>query len=218
MILRFGNGFRLYFLRVAMIAAATVIIMLVSDRSAAQSPDAAEDIRPPKALVEIPPPKKPLLKKLSGAQWSGVATGLILLGVATWLWLAHRRKRNMRSPVEIALWSLAELEFLRETISAEAFAKRAADTVRIYIAERFGLAAPRRTTEEFLRDLAQDGPTPLISQRDHLRAFLKSCDMAKFAALPLDVGQRGELIGAGRGFVVATAAPTSNTKPVEVTP
>ena len=112
----------------------------------------------------------------------------------------------------------AELDLLRETIAAEAFANRAADTVRKYIAERFGLAAPRRTTEEFLRDLATDGHTPLISQSDHLRVFLRSCDMAKFAASPLDAGQRGELIRAARGFVTATAAPVANTKPMGSAP
>jgi len=201
------------FLRTLMIAAVAAVFLLVSDRSAAQTPEAAEDIRPPKAKVEIPPPKKPLLENPSAAWWCAIAGGIILLGAAAWWWLKYRRRRNLRSPSEIALWSLAELEFLREKITAEAFADRTADAVRKYIAERFGLAAPRRTTEEFLRELASDVRTPIIGQSDHLQVFLKSCDMAKFAALPLDTGQRGELIGAARGFVVATATLVSNTQP-----
>ena len=209
MISRFDDGLRPNFLRAVMSAAAAALFLIGSDRSAAQTPDTAGDIRPPKALIEIPRPEKPPV-----ALWLGIAGGVILLCLAAWLWHRHRRRKSLRSPAETALWSLAELEVLRETIAAEVFANRAADTVRGYVAERFGLAAPRRTTEEFLRDLARDEHTPLIGQSDHLRVFLKSCDMAKFAALPLDAGQRGELIRAARGFVAATAAPVSNTKPV----
>ena len=108
------------------------------------------------------------------------------------------------SPPEVALASLAELEQTREIISAEAFANRAAQTVRQYIADRFGLAAPRRTTEEFLRDVEK---STLIGESDHLRAFLKSCDLAKFAGSNLDSAQRGELLQTARGFVNATAKP-----------
>ena len=192
---------------------ATVLFLRASDRAAAQTPDATEDIRPPKALVVIPQPEKPPV-----ALWLGIAAGVILLGLVAWWWNNHRRRKSLRSPAEIALWSLAELEVMREAIAAEAFANRAADSVRTYIAARFGLAAPRRTTEEFLRDLAKDEHTPLIRQSDHLRVFLKSCDMAKFAASPLDSGQRGELIRAARGFVAATALPVANTKPMGNTP
>ena len=193
--------------------AVAMVILIGSDGLLAQTPDAAEDIRPPKAMVAIPQPVKPPV-----ARWLAIGGGALLLVLAAWLWHRHRRRKCLRSPAETALWSLAELDLLREMIAAEAFASRAADTVRTYLAERFGLAAPQRTTEEFLRDLANGEHTPLISQSDHLRVFLRSCDMAKFAASPLDAGQRGELIGAARGLVVATAAPVANTKPMERAP
>jgi len=210
---RFDHSFRPDFLRAVTLAAVAACFLIGSARLTAQTPDAAEDIRPPKALVAIPQPKKPPL-----ARWLAMGGGAMLLGLAAWLWHRHRRRKSLRSPAETALWSLAELELLREAIAAEAFANRAADTVRLYLAERFGLAAPRRTTEEFLRDLAQDGDSPLSGQGDLLRVFLKSCDMAKFAALPLDAGQRGELIRTAREFVAATTAADSNKQPVPSTP
>jgi hypothetical protein len=168
---------------------------------AAQPPDAGEDIRGPKPLVEIPVPEKPPI-----ALWSGVGGGGLLLALAAWFWKKRARNQLRKSPPEIALASLAELEASRETIAAEAFANRAAQTVRQYIAERFGLAAPRRTTEEFLHDLAKNEGSPsLIGESDHLRSFLKSCDLAKFAGSNLDSRQRGELIDAARGFIQSTS-------------
>jgi len=176
-----------------------LIAALTCDLSA-QAPDAGEDIRGPKALVEILVPEKPPI-----LLWSCIGGGVLLLILAAYFWKKHARKQRLKSPPEIALASLAELEASRETIAAEAFANRAAQTVRQYIAERFGLAAPRRTTEEFLRDLANEKSSSLIGESDHLRAFLKSCDLAKFAGSHLDSSQRGELINAARGFINSTS-------------
>ena len=150
--------------------------------------------------MEIPVPKEPPY-----ALWVGIGGGVLLLAVAAILWKTHASKQRRKSPPEIALASLADLETSRETLAAEAFANRAAQTVRQYIAERFGIAAPRRTSEEFLRDLADDKNSLIGGESDHLRAFLKSCDLAKFAGSNLDSNQRGELITAARGFVRATS-------------
>ena len=176
------------------------LILVIAGQLSAQPPNTTEDIRGPKALVEIPVPKKPPY-----ALWAGIGGGVLLLAVAAILWKKHANTQRRKSPPEIALASLAELETSRETLAAEAFANRAAQTVRHYIAERFGLAAPRRTTEEFLRDLADDKSSSIIGESDHLRAFLKSCDLAKFAGANLDSNQRGELITAAREFIRATS-------------
>ena len=138
--------------------------------------------------------------------------------MAALLWRRYSRKRRLKSPTEIALLSLRELAARREAIPAEAFANLAAMTVRQYIAERFGLAAPRRTSEEFLRDLAHEEGSPLRSESDHLRVFLKSCDLAKFAGTRLDASQREEMIQSAREFIHATAAPISNSKSKVVAP
>ena len=177
-----------------------IAILALTGQLSAQPPADTEDIRGPKALVEIPVPKKPPY-----ALWASIGGGVLLLAMAAILWKRHTSKQRRKSPSEVALASLAELESSRETLAAEAFANRAAQTVRQYIAERFGIAAPRRTTEEFLRDLANDKSSAIIGESDHLRVFLKSCDLAKFAGSNLDSNQRGELITAARGFIRATS-------------
>ena len=176
-----------------------LVAALTCDLSA-QDPAAAEDIRGPKALVEIPVPEKlPILL------WSCIGGGVLLLALAAYFWKRRARQQRLKSPREIALASLAGLQTSREAISAEAFANRAAQTVRQYIAEHFGLAAPRRTTEEFLRDLAKQESSPLVGESDDLRAFLKSCDLAKFAGSCLTSAQRDELLEAARGFIYSTS-------------
>jgi hypothetical protein len=180
-----------------------LIAALTSDLSA-QAPAAEEDIRGPKALIEIPVPVKPPI-----LLWCCIGGGLLLLALAAYFWKKRARKQRLKSPREIALASLAGLEASREAVAAEAFANRAAQTVRQYIAERFGLAAPRRTTEEFLRELANQESSPLIGESDQLRAFLKSCDLAKFAASHLDSARRDELLEAARGFIHATSKPAT---------
>lgn len=193
-------------------SAVTTLLLGVANLSA-QAPDTAEDIRGAKPMIEIPVPEKP-----SYVLWSAIGGGLLLLVIGWWIWRSYRGKQLRKSPPEIALASLAELESNSEGLAAEAFANRAAQTVRQYIADRFGLAAPRRTTEEFLHDLAKDENSSLIGESDHLRVFLKSCDLAKFAGSHLDSGQRGNLVQAARTFVNATANPASNSKPQAVTP
>ncbi len=177
-----------------------LVIAALTCNLSAQAPDAAEDIRGPKALVEIPVPEKPPV-----ALYSSIAAGVLLSALAAGLWKKRARKQQLKSPPEIALASLAELEAARETIAAEAFAIRAAQTVRQYIADRFRIVAPRLTTEEFLHTLAKDDAAPLAAESDHLRVFMKSCDLAKFAGSNLDSTQRIELLNAARGFVRSTS-------------
>ena len=150
--------------------------------------------------MEIPVPEKPPI-----VLWSSIGGGVLLLALAAYLWKKRVRNQRLKTPPEVALASLAELEATREAIAAEAFANRAAQTVRQYIAERFGLAAPRRTTEEFFHDLAKQESSLLIGESDHLRIFLKSCDLAKFAGSNLDSIQRGELLDAARDFIRSTS-------------
>jgi hypothetical protein len=174
--------------------------LAVAGHLSAQPAPADEDIRGPKPLVEIPQPKEPPV-----AFWSGIAGGVILVILAAWLWRKHARRQRRRSPQEISLASLRELEATRESLAADAFADRAAQTVREYIAGRFRLVAPRRTTEEFLRILSQDEKSPRAAESDHLRVFLKSCDLAKFAGSNLNSMQRDELIRTARDFINSTS-------------
>ena len=181
--------------------------MALSGHLSAQAPDTGEDIRPPKELIAVPRTLVETLqdRKSTIALYSSIGGGVFFLLVVLFLWRRHYLSRQINSSARIALLALVELESDQEGIGAEAFAYLASKVVRQYIAERFGLAAPRRTTEEFLRDLAKEDSSSLIGESDHLRAFLKSCDLAKFAGSNLDSTQRGELIHAARGFIHSTS-------------
>lgn len=172
----------------------------------AQAPAEEDDIRGPRELIEIPVPEK-----LPYSLWVSIAGGILAVAIAWFLWrkLANKKKRN--SPPEVALASLSELAASHDSLAAEAFANRAAQTVRQFISDQFGLAAPKRTTEEFLNDLARQS-TLIVSESDHLRVFLKSCDLAKFAGSNLNSTQRNDLIEAARGFVRATSNPAAGGK------
>jgi hypothetical protein len=172
----------------------------------AQVPQEAEDIRGPKPLVEIPQPEQ-----LPVALWLAIAGGVLLLAIAWLIWERHSRKQKLKSPPEVALATLAELEMKREDLTAEVFANRAAQVVRQYISDCFGLAAPRRTTEEFLRDLSEG--SSLVGEGDHLRTFLKSCDLAKFAGSRLDTKDRVNLLETAREFVAATTPKPKGKQP-----
>lgn len=165
----------------------------------AQEAAPEEDIREAKPVVEIPVPKEP-----EYAFWAGTGGGTLIGVLAALLWKKRMRKLRRQSPREVALDSLTTLETSHGELTAEAFANRAAQTLRQYLADRFGLAAPRRTTEEFLRDIAKDG-SQLSGESDHLRVFLKSCDLAKFAGTTLNENQRHELVEAARSFIRSTS-------------
>lgn len=172
----------------------------------AQAPGDAEDIRGPKPLVEIPQPEKPPV-----VLWLSIAGGVLLLVIAWLIWKRRAHKIRLKSPPEVALATLAELERNHEELPAEVFANRAAQVVRQYIADRFGLAAPRRTTEEFFLDLSET--TPLIGEGETLRTFLKSCDLAKFAGSRLNAKDREKLLETARDFVTTTTPKPEGRKP-----
>lgn len=179
--------------------ACCLLVAAAAGHLAAQQPAPEEDIRGPKPAVEIPVPKEP-----EYAFWAGAAGGALAVLVAAWFWKKRARKLRRQSPREVALGSLSTLESSHADLTAEAFANRAAQTLRQYLADRFGLAAPRRTTEEFLHDIARDG-SQLTGESDHLRTFLKSCDLAKFAGAALNENQRHELVEAARTFIRTTS-------------
>lgn len=163
-----------------------------------------EDIRGPKDLIEIATPEKPPL-----LLWSCIIGAVVVVVIVIVLWKTRPRKDALKSPSQVALAALLELERSPHPLAAEAFADRAAQTVRQYVAARFGLAAPRRTTEEFLNDLAITKDSPVNLESAHLKVFLKSCDLAKFAGSKLSSTQRDELIESARRFVDATSKPVT---------
>lgn len=85
------------------------VLLLACGHLSAQVPGETEDIRPPKALVEIPQPKKTPV-----GLWLGAGGGVVALIVAALLWKRHARRQKLKSPPEIALASLSELEKSRK--------------------------------------------------------------------------------------------------------
>ncbi len=163
----------------------------------AQEAAEMEDIRGAKPLIEIPKVEQP-----DYTFWF-VLAGVLLLAILGWLlWKRFEGKRKPQTSSEIALTSLSELGSGGENLPAAEFAERAALSVRRYIAGAFGIAAPNRTTEEFFRELPASA---FKDDEGHLHAFLKSCDLAKFAATDLDAERRAKLIESAKGFVISTS-------------
>jgi Domain of unknown function (DUF4381) len=159
------------------------------------SPADLRDIRGP---VQIPPGW--LLPALALA--AGALVALVALLVRWW----RRRRRRPApgpSPEEIALGRLAAARRLMTPGCAREFGAAVSDAIRLYVEDRFGERAGKRTTDELLRDLARSPGSPLSSQRDLLADFLAHCDLAKFARLPLETHDMEALDASARRFLAA---------------
>lgn len=114
----------------------------------------------------------------------GAMLSLVLLG----LWFRPRR-RTMAAEVALPshVRALRELQRLRDAARTteaqiDAFYVGTSQVLRDYLEERFGLRAPERTTEEFLREL-EGGDALATAHRTELERFLRQCDLVKFAGV-----------------------------------
>lgn len=150
--------------------------------------------------------------------WWATAAGMALAaGGAVW-WLATRRAAAAAEPaLPPAEWALRamgtlESERLPERGDVEGFFVRLSAIVRGYVERRFAIAAPERTTQEFLREAALH-PQLAGGHADAIGAFLRSADMVKFAAArPGGDACRDSLAGM-RAFVEATAPRADGAPP-----
>ncbi len=164
-----------------------------------------EDIRGPRPAVQIPIPPESHL-----GLWIALTAGVLAVMALCW-WLLRRRKSS--SAASVSEHALTQLDAInRERISLEAapLADRTADVVRKYIAGKFGIAAPQRTTEEFLTSLTVVH-SPLIVHRELLQGFLTSCDMAKFAGASFNNAERLALVDNAYRFIRASAHSDAGT-------
>ena len=139
--------------------------------------------------------------------WALVPALVLLFGF--FLWRRSRRRATAPSPAVIAAAredALAELKRLRPLISVEnsrRYAIEVSQVIRRYIERRFGIQAPRRSTEEFLAE-AQGSPTLNTHCKEGLRAFLSGCDFLKFARATAEVPELEQIHSAAEFFVVET--------------
>ena len=150
-----------------------------------------------------------------------VAAGLVVVGlVAFVIWRrAKARKGVVVTPEMIAEAqedALAELEKLRGMISVKnsrPYAIAVSGVVRRYIERRFGIRAPKRSTEEFLIEAKGSALLDERHQRN-LGHFLGCCDFLKFAKATAEVPELNELHEAAVRFVKDTQ-PEPEAQPVK---
>ena len=166
------------------------------------------DLKKPK---DIAPPVKLAWRGLPIWAWIAIAVVLVLAVVGFVLWRRARRRRLQRpEPSEAAhLLALAALDRLQSddliTLQhVEEFYVRVSSILRYYIEWRFGLRAPEQTTEEFLDAMLVAGG-PIAEYRDLLSAFLKHCDLVKFARHQPATDDMHNALQRAREFVEQTA-------------
>lgn len=179
-------------------------LVLALTGSLAGAQEAAEDIRDVKGMVEIPEPP-------NYALWIGLAAGVLVLAYLIWKFFPRKRKAIEISAADRALKVLDKCQALIAEESPEPLVIAVTGAVRGYLEERFALAAPRRTTEEFLRDV-NAGPDPEIAPfREELGRFLHICDAVKFGRGEMAGERRRDLIEVARQFVESTRNPQPGT-------
>lgn len=169
-------------------------------------------LNPIKGPVALPVESFPLPVVLLGLAVAGLVGGGAFVLI--------RRKRaaagqQATPPVpahERAYRQLQEIldEKLIERGETKLFFSRISDLLRDYIENRFGIQAPKRTTEEFLTGISRE---PLFSaeHKGLLTAFLRDCDLVKFAEHSPSIEEITRAIDSCKAFIDATTDHTETS-------
>jgi len=142
------------------------------------------------------------------------AAGLLVLLLSYALYRLQRRRRGLsgtgsvvpgRSPLEIALERLNNLQSGGAQLEADPFVVEVSDIVRDYLERSLALPAREQTSEEFLYALQTHPDLPQVL-KDHMPPFLGQCDLVKFARQSLEGSQREILLKTAGAVVVETDA------------
>ena len=161
----------------------------------------------------IEAPGGPFAARTNWWLWGGGAAALLLAGAALARWFA-RRRRAPDDPLTVAVpahvRALRELQRWRGAprgtpAEVAAFYVGVSQVLRVYLEERFGLHAPERTTEEFLRDL-ESADTLARAHRAELERFLQQCDLVKFAAVVPGEEEHQRTFELAEAFIESTRA------------
>ncbi len=157
--------------------------------------------------VDRPPIWEVLYQKLGVLGFAAIAL-CALIGASLAAWLISRRSSPI-PPISPADWARRELESLERTDllarhEYHPFHVRLTDILRAYVERRFGIMAPERTTDEFLRD-AEKSSSISVPHRESLRGFMREADLIKFALYRPQPGDSEKALSLARDFVEATA-------------
>lgn len=162
--------------------------------------------------ADIEAPGDPFPTPFAGWWWIFGSVVVLLVFATVFLWLSRRNPgiKAHATAVPAHVKALRELQIWRtapRTSEAEidAFYVGVSQVLRVYLEDRFGLHAPERTTEEFLRDL--EGSTDLVREHtEELKGFLTQCDMVKFAKLVPGVAEHHTTFELAEAFIESTRA------------
>ena len=161
------------------------------------APTVAGDIRDIRGVISIP------------YEW--LWAGYVLIGVAAagllyaaWRFLRRKAAAKAKLPFEIALEKLEAARSLMTVETVREYAFTVSEIIRVYIEQRFGEKAARRTTEEFLSDLLAQTGTPLAQHRALLEDFLNHCDLIKFARWGATDRELESMHESARAFILDT--------------
>ena len=132
------------------------------------------DIRDIRGPIHIPDPLAWLFYGLGGIL-------LLLLAFSVWKWLRKKHVLHSKKAFEIAFEELEKAKALMTPELAERFSVMVSRTIRTYIENRFQMTATRKTTHEFISQVAAEPSNALNQHHEPLRKFLDHCDLAKFA-------------------------------------
>jgi len=138
-----------------------------------------------------------------------VPAGAAALAWAVAWWIRRRPPPPAPPPPPPDQAALDALERLRRSGAIEAGRSEyvyveLSRIMRHYVEDRFGLHAPERTTEEFLREAAESGRLT-GEQRERMREFLVACDLVKFARAEPGPAEMRDALAAAERFVRETA-------------
>ena len=154
------------------------------------------DIHDIRGVISIPYPLLWLMYIVGGAALAAVL-------YYAWKWL-HRTVIRPKLPHELALERLEAARALMNEGQVREYAFAVSEAVRLYIEQRFGEKARRRTTEEFINDLLKQTGTPLAEHRALLEDFLMHCDLPKFARWQLSTAEMESMHESARAFIINT--------------
>jgi len=142
--------------------------------------------------------------------WVGVLLAAVVIGTVVLLIrrrnAAHRATQGAHVAVHAHEDALAELEKARALLSPDKsrpYGIEVSSIVRRYIERRFGIIAPRRSTEEFLIEAAASVKLE-PAHRQLLAEFLGCCDFLKFARARAELAELETQHQAAVRFVTET--------------